>query len=317
MRFGPTKALVLVIFFLIITCSAVVVETGKDQGVDKPVGVTLCLLKEDPGKYNHKLVNVTGFFSRGFENATLSDPTCDDSPGIWYDYGGKQSTGTMYCCGVTPVRKRAQQISVENISIPLVEDNEFKKFDDLLMSSGDSVVRATVIGRFFSGEKSTNVHGEERWLGYGHAGMHSLLVVQQVIETNPRERSDLDYRASADQPSLGPKGCGYRMLLEFGRFDIQLEMQKEADGGTRAWAFDDPKRVAIDVLARLTRLPIESITTMKLKRQSQGRMIFEWQRSEIRRTYMVVLSKPYKLSFYAGSNSVAWVPIAVYESYCD
>jgi hypothetical protein len=35
-----------------------------------------------------------------------------------------------------------------------------------------------------------------------------------------------------------------------------------------------------------------------------------------RATYMVVVSRPYELSFYAKANRVAWVAIAAYRSSC-
>ena len=59
----------------------------------EPLNVSVCELKKDPGFYNHKLIEVTGFVSQGFENFTLFDPTCSDWPDTWLEYGGTRPRG--------------------------------------------------------------------------------------------------------------------------------------------------------------------------------------------------------------------------------
>src|SRR5436305_14399064 len=76
--------------------------------------VTLCDLLKDPGRYNHRLVQVTGFVSHGFEDFTLFDPRCpSEEASIWLECGGTVASGTFYCCVVGPERLR---------SAPLVGD---------------------------------------------------------------------------------------------------------------------------------------------------------------------------------------------------
>jgi hypothetical protein len=315
-------------FLLVLGCtsrpdgiSAVTVSESpaapSTQDPDQLQEVTVCQLTQDPGKYNHALVKVSGFFSHGFEDSALFDPTCESRFRLWFEYGGTNVTGTMYCCGLTAARQRPQQISVENIPIPLLVDDNFKTLDNLLHTPADSIVHATAIGRFFSGQKTTVPGGSDHWMGYGHMGCCSLLMVQQVVETDAHNRSDLDYRASPDQPDLSKSGCGYRDLMELEPFEMHLEMQRQAEQGSRSWAFDDPRRVATDVLATLTKRPLESINNLTIKRQMQSRILFEWRPKREKKVYMVVLSRPYQLSFYAKSNLVAWVPLAAYESSCE
>src|ERR1700754_3361307 len=71
-----------------------------------PEKVSVCRLLEDPGAFNHKLVEVTGFVSHGFEDFTLFDPSCASWPAAWLDYGGLISSNTIYCCGTTASQKR-------------------------------------------------------------------------------------------------------------------------------------------------------------------------------------------------------------------
>src|SRR5262249_5575432 len=171
----------------------------------EPIKVEVCQLKDDPAAYNHKLVQVTGFISHGFEDFTLFDPTCPPWPGIWLEYGGTAASGTMYCCGVTVARNRPKQLVVENIPISLVDDKRFREFDKLIQRRPDSVVHATLVGRFFSGER-THDPVTVSLGGYGHMGCCSLLAIQQVISVDHQDRDDLDYGAFPDQPDITKVG---------------------------------------------------------------------------------------------------------------
>jgi hypothetical protein len=293
-----------------------ILHRGKTQEkiVTEPDEVSICQLLKDPGKYNQKLVKVTAFLSHGFEDSVIYDSACESRFGVWYEYGGKNATGTMYCCGVTAARERPEPITVENIPISLSVDENFQKLDQLLHQPAGTIVHATVIGRFFSGEKSATANGEERWEGYGHMGCCSLLMIQQVVQVDPRDRSNLDYGASADQPDPEKFGCGnYRILRDIGSFKTLLDSQRAADEGVNSWAFDDPLRVAVEVLTKLTGKERSSITGVQLKRQAQGRIVYTWRPNVNKPTYMVVISRPYELSFHAKTDRVAWTPIAAYR----
>ena len=68
---------------------------------EEPAQVTVCELKANPADYNHKLIEVIGFVSHGFEDFGLFDPSCSSWPYVWLEYGGTKKSGTMYCCGVS------------------------------------------------------------------------------------------------------------------------------------------------------------------------------------------------------------------------
>ena len=280
-----------------------------------PEKVSVCQLKSDPAKYNYKLVEVTGFISHGFEDFGLFDPTCGTKQSIWLDYGGKKASNTMYCCGVVPGHTRDGVVSVEKIPIPLVDDGGFKTFDRMIQNKYDLIMHATIVGRFFSGEK-VRYPGGEFWTGYGHMGFSMLLMIQQVLSVDPHDRNDLDYRASADQPDIREGGCGYRILSWDWRFDKAIDLQRKAESTDRGWTFDDPRRVATELLARETRTN-ESSIALKQLRQSQGRVVYQWRPRKTRARYMVVVSRPYALTFYAQNpKRVAWVPIAAFKVGC-
>jgi hypothetical protein len=159
---------------------------GLAAAEEKPAAVTICQLKSDPAAYSHKLVEVTGFVSHAFEDFTVFDPTCPSWPGVWLEYGGKAKSGTMYCCGVTAERHRPNELKVEDISIPLVDNDQFREFDKVIQPpfrSGvhGSIVHATFVGRFFSG-RLIKYPKATFWGGYGHMGCCTLLAIQ---DSNP------------------------------------------------------------------------------------------------------------------------------------
>lgn len=166
------------------TKSTAVVDSGPVVAPSdietKAQDVTVCDLKNDPAKYNHVSVKLTGYFSRGFEDSTLYDPGCKSEQWIWVELGGKKSVDVMYCCGISPKPTRDEELKVEDVSLPLVDDENLKKYDEIL--SKGKKVQATVIGTFFSGKKIRySKDSPEFYGGYGHMGIGSLFVVQQVI----------------------------------------------------------------------------------------------------------------------------------------
>jgi hypothetical protein len=154
---------------------------------EEPLKVTVCDLKKDSAAYNHKLVQVTGAVSHGFENFTLLDSACPGWPGVWVEYGGQLNSGTMYCCGVSAARKRTKPLIIEGISLSLVTDQQFHKLDQVVQRRSGSTARATLIGRFFAGKKGAV--GLDEWGGFGHMGCCSLFVIQRVVSVEPQSSS--------------------------------------------------------------------------------------------------------------------------------
>jgi hypothetical protein len=281
------------------------------QGPEK---VSPCELQKDVDAYNHKLIEVTAFVSHGFEDFTLFDPTCNSWPAVWLEYGGKKNSGTMYCCGVTAERSRPKQLVVEEIPVPLVVDESFVKFDQTIRRRSDSIVHASLLGRFFAGKKMPIGKGFLR--GYGHMGCCSLLAIQQVISVDSEGRQDLDYGTSAPHPDL--KGaCAYQNLTESRPYEHIIQEQHEAEAGVSDWRFSDPRKVAVEKLAALLAIESSSITAMKQTSEEQSRFVFQWRRAQSHETHIVVVSRPYWLSFYARDpKQIAWVVIAAYKASC-
>jgi hypothetical protein len=290
--------------------------TQKTQTqTDAAKKVSVCDLKRNIGGYNHQLVELTGFISHGFEDFSIFDPGCAEYPNIWLEYGGTKNSDTMYCCGVVPGQTRPKQVSVEGVSIPLIEDERFKEFEQMIKGKGQ-IIHGKIIGRFFAGAETKTTKGSQ-WGGYGHMGCCSLLMIQQVLSVDPQNRTDLDYLDSPDQPDL-EDGCGSSDLSLDWRFSEAIKAQKQIEFDRTEWAFTDPERVAIEALAKLTNIPSTSIVRLIQKRKGPGRVVYEWKPKTKDAVYMVVVSRPYALSFYAADpNKIPWVVIAAYRSTCS
>lgn len=290
---------------------------AADSHCEEPLRVTPCELKGSPGDYNHRLVEVTGFVSHGFEDFGLFDPGCPSWPYVWLEYGGTKKFGTMYCCGVSADRSRPKEFAVEGIEVPLTTDEHFDAFDKLIHDQPDTVVRVTLVGRFFAGKETRFPKGEVEWRGYGHMGCCSLLAIQQIISVDPHDREDLDYRSSPDQPNLGRVGCGYQDLVPPWPYSDWVQAQQAADLQKNALDFDTPRQVAGTALIHLAKLDERTVAELKEKQRSQGRVVYELRIRKTKTRYMIVLSKPYLLSFYAKDpQKIAWVVIGAYKSSC-
>src|SRR5690348_14375667 len=159
-----------VFLFPVLSFAAQPERTFHSDPVSEPRNVTYCELAKAPSLFDHALIRVSAFVTHGFENFHLTDPSCARPPenfSIWIMYGGRTLSDTAYCCpGETGSDIRADALSVEGVRIPLVADTTYQRFKNLLEAEPDTTVRATLVGRFFQGEKQR----------FGHMGCCSLFV---------------------------------------------------------------------------------------------------------------------------------------------
>jgi len=307
----------------IICCIVLSLLLGTLAKAEDPIRASACQLRADPPSFNQKLVEVDGFVSHGFEDFTLFDPSCPDWPAVWLEFGGTVNSDTVYCCGSTAGTTRPKQLIVEGIQIPLIDDESFKQFNREIQPpfrSGrfGSIAHATLVGRFFAGRKETYPNGTTAWAGYGRMGCCSPLVIQEVKSVYPQDRDDLDYGESADAPDIDRVGCGYQEMTPIWPWQDEIKAQQQSDKSPNTRAFDDPGRVASDFLTTQLKLDTSQPLQLTEKRKTAGRVVYVWRPSGKTSSYMVVVSKPFMLSFYAHDpRRVAWVVIAAYSSSCD
>lgn len=278
--------------------------------------VTLCDVIADPAAYNGRVIEVTAFVSHGFEDFTLFDPRCSSGlPSVWVEYGGTFASGTMYCCDVGGERRREEPLVVESVVTDIVEDAMLRKFDELLQREPDSIVHATLRGRFFAGKK-TELPGGTFWIGYGHFGLFSLFVIEQVVRVDGHDIAGLDYRAHSDGPAIGGRAGCYVKPLSGLEHAAAIERQRKAEAARLSWMFTNPRRVAEAHLRH--HVSDRPAPQMKRIHRAPGRMVYEGRMPDGSKTYRIVVARPYWMSFFAAKrNRVAWVPVAAYEAGCE
>ncbi len=159
---------------------------------EQPQAVGICQLLANPIAYQHKLIQVTGRVQRGFEDFTIRGASCEDASPFWLEYGGPQPAEVVYCCvgGEAHPPNGTDPLWIDGIQTSLTRDAAFKRFDSKTrhLRRGKSV-QATFIGRVFAAGVYTSDSGQEE-VGYGHFGIFSLLVIQQVLEVGRAQRND-------------------------------------------------------------------------------------------------------------------------------
>lgn len=273
--------------------------------------LTVSELVADPARYNHQIVEIRAFVSHGFEDFTLVDLDNEHGPRVWVEYGGTAGSNTIYCCNVPAERRRDAPLRVEGIETRMVEDRQFRTFDRLLQSNPEVILHATLRGRFFAGEEA-ELPGGKRWTGYGHFGLFSLFVIEQVVSIDHTDLRDVDY----DVAGAAPPGDGEDCFPSAPRaaFASAIELQRRADAGQRTWSFTDPARVAAAQLADEAGRPVRIIRTLE---RSRGRVVYEVAGVHPPGTSWATVSRPYWLSFFAaGRRRVAWTLLGASPTEC-
>lgn len=317
---GSTVFRVKTTLLALLLCCCLLAQAHAGNRREVPQTISYCDLARDPLSYNGELILITAFISYGFENFTIADPDCEKLPiqfSVWVTYGGEVNSGAIYCCpGEAGDRTRSQTVGIDGVEIPLKRDAVFERFRQLLENERDTVVRVTVIGRFFARKKRGS--GEQAaYTGFGHLGCCSLFVIQQVESFEPHSRADLDH--SSDNDWYEDAGCDTAIgkwqrhiaVSEPQKARAALQEQQAADSGSRSWALWDPERVALDALLPIYpgRSPV-----LKIAKRAPARVVFYWDHDGHRS--IVVTTRPYWLSFYSKTEAVAWVATMVKELDC-
>jgi len=163
-------------------------QTGGSAALTGPfpvIDARVCSVSADPDAWNHKRIRLSGIVTKEFESFTITDPGCpqtEDAVGIWLTLGGRTSPGVIYCCPGEGQRDRAQAVTVNGITVPLIKDAMLAQFVRLLRGNETFSGRATLVGRFFAGQRADR---DLNWRGYGHFGCCTLFVIERVEALAP------------------------------------------------------------------------------------------------------------------------------------
>lgn len=163
-------------------------HTGGPPGQPAPspvIDAAVCNVSANPDAWNHKRIRLSGVVTKEFENFTIGDPACPaaaDAVGIWLTLGGRRSSSVVYCCPGEGDGHRSQAMTVDGMTVPLVEDAMLSQFVRLLRGNAEFSGRATLVGTFFAGRRAER---DLNWRGYGHFGCCTLFVIERVEQLGP------------------------------------------------------------------------------------------------------------------------------------
>lgn len=309
--------------FLLITvlCWAAVSEAQSSQ--PQPIDTDLCAVRADIKQFDKKLIRLHAFVRSGFEDSTLFDQKCPeealgnwnfkDRPGwIWMSFGDEEEMKGSKVKGYEP----------------LVEDDEYKGFHELLIKRRrqGQMSAATIVGTFYAETKSKS---------YGHMGCCSLFVVSRVEHYDRDYEPDLDYSNTRWNITF-PPGCmsaqNTKLPTNAELRALQEKASASPNDGSAEDIHRDPAKVAEDYMRRIlggeihaaggrsevlvrgksdqnvpedarpTRTPIEERSQSYIKS-------YVWLEPDRVVRILVNVSRPYWLKQYAKSaEDVIWVP---------
>jgi hypothetical protein len=282
-------------------------QVGQPQSAHSaPREVTYCELATNPQRFQRVRVRMTAFLESEFEHFTLNDPSCalpqESVVRVWMTYGGDVPSGAIYAPGGEGFRGPVPKPR-KDAEFPLVDDRTYSNFRGFLTKHEDVTVRVTVVGTFLA--RSPTGDGGVR--GYGHIGCCSLLVVERVEQFDDRQPRGLDHTARGAARIAAARDAEV-CEVQSGRVDYgwnpsdALPLQREAEAGSRRWAFDLPERVAREMwLSTYGEAPQDLVRV----KQTPGLQIFESRTGSTLRTVVVI--RPGWMSYFSKTNRIAWV----------
>ena len=155
----------------------------------EPIKLTPCQLLSDPARYNHALVEISGYVSHAFEDFSMKVTDCPTQKGrgvgIWLKYGGTRRSGTKYCCEDDDAGPdRSSTLVIEGVRCDLIEDAALERFDANITGFPAAAANATIVGRFFAGHY-IQFNQTHYWGGFGHMGGYTMIVIKRVLSSTP------------------------------------------------------------------------------------------------------------------------------------
>lgn len=103
---------------------------------------------------------------------------------------GKERLRDHFAGGPPSNRNRASGLTIDGISTSIIHDSEFERLDRLIQNKKSASASVIVVGRYFAGELDGNYSVPDpaypHWDGYGHLGLFTLLVIQQVLSVHSK-----------------------------------------------------------------------------------------------------------------------------------
>ena len=226
------RLLALVVLFLVIAVR-VRAETTPEE-------ISFCDLAKHPKPMDGKTIRVRGTVSAEFESFTLWTKGCETQQAIWLAFGG-DVPGIVASTANDNSRKPGVDIQINGVSYGIKKDENFRTLYALLAARhGEKAayrVTATLTGAFIAGQETKTAGGQNIFMGFGHLGCCSLLVITEVSGVESVPPGDLDVRGTV----LGPDGKpmkGFTVINEVNG-GTPRERQQTATDSVGKFAFSE------------------------------------------------------------------------------
>jgi hypothetical protein len=110
-------------------------EESKLAAQRKPIETTVCAILEHPSVFNNKMVRIRGYASGNFEYSELGADGCTGS--LWFAYGsggGPPDLVATVSGGARPGSEDAEGRLILPVSVKLVQDSNFRRFQKLMIA---------------------------------------------------------------------------------------------------------------------------------------------------------------------------------------
>ena len=265
---------------------------------ERPWTVSPCELLKHPGMYDESLVAMPGLVIYGQQQFTSHGYDCTDDFGpLPLELGGNPSDPAD--------RFKLSRERLEAGAVPLKKDTDYATMQRLMKEAAASgqvkMLRATLIGRFFSGPPVGTKSGEVKHL-------NPRLVISEVELVTNRLEDPVDFAPfSRSLPKLA-KGCeSTEISVPSHEEQDRLQRLSREPAGNLDY-LSDPRRVAARAIADQEKIAAENI---ELRANGEGIAIkdYTWTSPDGSRTFSITVDRPYWLlpSTYSG-DTVIWVP---------
>lgn len=265
---------------------------------ERPWSVSPCELLKRPGMYGDTLVSVPGLVLYGPDQFTTHGYDCTDDYGVLrLEFGGNPTDPKD--------QFRLPQSRLEAGVVPLKKDADYDTMRRLMKQADDSgqtkMIRATLIGRFFSGPAVGTRSGEIK-----HPS--ARLVISEVELVSSKLEDPVDFTLLPQTPAKPAKGCTVTELAVPTR-DAEDKLQRlSREPSENLDYLSDPAQVAARAIAEQEKTDSDAA---QLRPVSDGVAIrsYAWTSDGGLRTYNVTVNRPYWLlpSTYSADTMI-WVP---------
>lgn len=275
---------------------------------ERPWSVSPCELLKKPGMYGDTMVSVPGFVLYGTDQFTTHGYDCPDDLGaLRLEFGGNPTDPKD--------RFRLPQSRLEAGVVPLRKDADYDTMQRLMkqadVSGQTKMIRATLVGRFFSGPAFGTKSGEIK-----HPD--ARLVISEVELVSDKLEDPVDFTPLTSTVVKSPKGCITTEFPVLSREenDKLQRLSREPSEGLGYLA--DPRQVAARLVSAQEDISLDVAATA-LRVVSEGVAIkdYTWASADGSRTYNITVDRPYWLlpSTYSADTMI-WVPKRVLRTVC-